>query len=74
MASPLGRVQRVLRTQRAYGVGRTRDRANVGAILRPEQARFSRLYWTTQATNAAGRALYDKMAEHRGFIVYSRKL
>ena len=29
---------------------------------------------STQATNAAGRALYDKMAEHRGFIVYSHEL
>jgi GNAT superfamily N-acetyltransferase len=34
----------------------------------------SRVYWTTHVTNAAGRALYDKLAEHRGFIVYSREL
>lgn len=34
----------------------------------------SRVYWTTQTTNTAGRALYDKLAEHRGFIVYSREL
>lgn len=34
----------------------------------------SRIYWTTQTTNAAGRALYDKLAEYRGFIVYSREL
>jgi len=34
----------------------------------------SRVYWQTQATNAAGRALYDKVAHHAGFIVYSREL
>lgn len=34
----------------------------------------SRVYWTTQSTNVAGRALYDKLAEHRGFIVYNREL
>lgn len=34
----------------------------------------SRVYWQTQVTNQAGRALYDKVAEHRGFIVYSHEL
>ncbi len=34
----------------------------------------SRVYWHTQATNAVGRALYDKVAEHRGFVVYSHEL
>jgi len=34
----------------------------------------NRVYWQTQMTNAAGRALYDKMAEHLGFIVYSHEL
>ena len=29
-----------------------------------------RVYWQTQAGNAAGRALYDKVAKHLGFIVY----
>jgi GNAT superfamily N-acetyltransferase len=38
------------------------------------EAGSSRVYWNTQATNIAGRALYDKMAEHQGFIVYSREL
>ena len=30
----------------------------------------SRVYWTTQETNAAARRLYDRVAEHRGFIRY----
>jgi len=34
----------------------------------------SRLYWQTKATNAAARALYDKLAEHRGFIVYTHDI
>jgi GNAT superfamily N-acetyltransferase len=34
----------------------------------------TRLYWHTQASNHAGRLLYDQMAQHTGFIVYSRDL
>ncbi len=34
----------------------------------------SRVYWQTQASNAKGRALYDKVARHDGFIVYAREL
>jgi len=34
----------------------------------------SRVYWQTLNTNAAGRALYDKVAKHIGFIVYSHEL
>ena len=30
------------------------------------------VYWHTQASNAAGRALYDKLAHDSGFIVYER--
>jgi GNAT superfamily N-acetyltransferase len=34
----------------------------------------SRVYWQTQVTNQPGRALYDKVAQHNGFIVYSHEL
>jgi len=34
----------------------------------------SRVYWQTQASNTVGRALYDKVAEHSGFIVYAHEL
>ncbi len=34
----------------------------------------NRVYWQTQTTNEAGRALYDKLAQHSGFIVYSHEL
>lgn len=32
------------------------------------------LYWRTHHTNATARALYDQVAENRGFIVYQRDL
>jgi GNAT superfamily N-acetyltransferase len=34
----------------------------------------SQLYWRTHASNATARRLYDRVAEHRGFIVYQRDL
>jgi GNAT superfamily N-acetyltransferase len=34
----------------------------------------SRVYWQTHQTNSAGRALYDKVASHAGFIIYSQEL
>ena len=33
-----------------------------------------RVYWHTQANNATARKLYDSLAKHEGFIVYSRDL
>lgn len=39
-----------------------------------QKASSSRVYWTTQTSNEAGRALYDKVAKHLGFIVYSHEL
>jgi GNAT superfamily N-acetyltransferase len=52
--------------------GRGIGRALIEAVY--ESARSSgikRVYWHTQYTNAAGRLLYDKVAKHLGFIVYS---
>jgi GNAT superfamily N-acetyltransferase len=34
----------------------------------------TRVYWTTQASNVTARTLYDKLAKHLGFIVYSHEL
>jgi GNAT superfamily N-acetyltransferase len=56
---------------RGRGVGRALIRHVFDAA---KEKGACRVYWQTQAGNAAGRALYDKMAEHRGFIVYSREL
>lgn len=58
-------------TCRGRGIGR----ALIQRVLdTAKEAGSSRVYWTTQTTNVAGRALYDKMAEYRGFIVYSQEL
>ena len=56
---------------RGQGVGRKL----IEAVYEVAKAKgCSRVYWQTQVTNVAGRALYDKVAEHKGFIVYSHEL
>lgn len=40
------------------------------AKQRAAAAGCNRLYWQTHQTNQTARALYDKVAEHQGFIVY----
>jgi GNAT superfamily N-acetyltransferase len=56
---------------RGRGVGRRLIQAVYAAA---RAAGSSRVYWQTKVTNAPGRALYDKVAEHQGFIVYSHEL
>jgi GNAT superfamily N-acetyltransferase len=56
---------------RGRGVGRALIE---GVYAAAREAGVKRVYWQTQTTNAAGRALYDKLAEHRGFIVYSQEV
>ena len=53
---------------RGRGVGRALIE---GVYARARDAGASRVYWQTRENNVAGRLLYDKVAEHRGFIVYS---
>ena len=53
---------------RGGGIGR----ALIEAVYEAAKAAGSkRVYWQTQETNAAGRRLYEKVAQHVGFIVYS---
>ena|SRR5437868_652370 len=56
---------------RGQGIGRRLIEAVYDAA---RTAGCSRVYWQTQAGNEAGRALYDKVAQHNGFIVYSHEL
>ena len=56
---------------RGKGIGRQLILAVYEAASR---AGSSRVYWQTQASNAEGRALYDKIARHNGFIVYAHEL
>ena len=56
---------------RGRGVGRRLIEAVYQAA---REAGSSRVYWQTHTGNATGRALYDKLARHFGFIVYSQDL
>jgi GNAT superfamily N-acetyltransferase len=56
---------------RGLGIGRHLIEAVYDAA---RTAGSSRVYWLTQTSNQAGRALYDKVAEHTGFIVYTHEL
>jgi GNAT superfamily N-acetyltransferase len=60
-----------LPSSRGQGIGRALIEA-VYAHAKAEGA--SRVYWQTHESNAAGRQLYDKLARHHGFIVYSHEL
>ena len=53
---------------RGQGVGRALVKSVYQAA---EAAGVKRVYWQTHQSNAAGRMLYDKLATHLGFIVYS---
>jgi GNAT superfamily N-acetyltransferase len=55
--------------RRGRGIGRALIE---GVSAQARQAGLKRVYWQTQASNAPGRALYDRVAKHHGFIVYSR--
>ncbi|WP_208108755.1 GNAT family N-acetyltransferase [Cognatilysobacter terrigena] len=55
--------------------GRGVARALIEAVADDTRARgAARLYWLTQSHNATARALYDRFAEHRGFIRYDHRL
>jgi GNAT superfamily N-acetyltransferase len=55
--------------RRGEGIGR----ALIEAVCADARRRgLARVYWHTHTTNEAGRALYDTLARHPGFIVYTR--
>lgn len=56
---------------RGKGVGRALIEE---VYARAKEAGCPRVYWQTHTTNAAGRMLYDKVAQHYGFIVYAKPL
>ena len=56
---------------RGRGVGR---RLIEAVYTQASEAGARRVYWQTQVGNAAGRALYDKVARHLGFIVYTHEM
>jgi GNAT superfamily N-acetyltransferase len=56
---------------RGRGIGRKLIDAVAEAARRSGS---SRVYWQTKVDNETARALYDKVAEHTGFIVYTKEL
>jgi GNAT superfamily N-acetyltransferase len=56
---------------RGIGIGR---QLIDGVYAAARAAGCARVYWQTQVTNHPGRALYDKVAQHHDFIVYSHEL
>lgn len=53
--------------------GRGVARALIEAVYALADERGAeRVYWLTHETNTTARALYDKVARHRGFIQYQR--
>ena len=60
-----------LESARGKGVGR----ALIQQVYeRAKQAGSSRVYWLTHETNQTAMALYDKVAERSGFVVYRMAL
>ena len=58
-------------TVRGQGVAR----ALIGCVAEAAEARGAvRYYWHTAVDNTVARALYDKLAQHRGFIRYDHPL
>ena len=53
---------------RGRGVGRA---LIMDVYERAHAAGARRVYWQTREDNSAGRVLYDQVARHHGFIVYS---
>ena len=54
--------------RRGHGIGKALIR---GVAEAATAAGAKRVYWQTQDSNATARRLYDKVARHHGFIVYS---
>ena len=55
--------------------GRGIGKALIHAVYQnAKETGSSRVYWQTHETNVAGRLLYDKIAKHVGFIVYTKEL
>lgn len=58
-------------TARGTGAGR----ALIEAVAdKARTAGATRLYWTTQGTNATARQLYDRLARNRGYVKYEYPL
>ena len=60
----------VARDVRGSGAGRALIEA---VYARADELGAERVYWLTHESNATARLLYDRIAEHSGFIQYRRR-
>jgi GNAT superfamily N-acetyltransferase len=58
-------------SERGKGIGKSLIQ---GVYEQAKAAGVKRVYWQTHETNATARRLYDTVAKHVGFIVYSHDL
>ena len=58
-------------TARGKGIGR---KLITAVYEQAKRAGLARVYWHTQDSNFAAMRLYDKVAEHSGFVVYRKNL
>lgn len=65
------RIRSISKAIRSTGVGCQLIKAVYDAA---HTAGSTRVNWQTQDSNTAGRALFDKVAKHLGFIVYSHEV
>lgn len=56
---------------RGRGIGRALIEGVYAAV---RTAGGRRVYWQTHTTNTAGRALYERVARHDGFIIYGTEV
>ena len=70
--APLCYLQDLFTTEAARGKGVGRALIN-GVYEQARRAGSPRVYWQTHETNQTAQQLYNKVAEHSGFVVY-RKL
>ncbi len=69
--APVCYLQDLFTVEAARGKGVGRALIN-GVYAQAQKAGSSRVYWQTHQTNQTAQELYNKVAEHSGFVVYRR--
>jgi GNAT superfamily N-acetyltransferase len=73
LIEPLCYLQDLFTSEAARGKGVGRALID-GVYAQAKLLGSPRVYWQTHQTNTTARTLYDKVAEHQGFIIYRKQL
>jgi len=73
LIEPLCYLQDLFTSEAARGKGVGRALIE-GVYAQAKLLGSPRVYWQTHQTNTTARTLYDKVAEHQGFIIYRKQL